>query len=127
MADTIKMTKIECFEQLAGIVEASDVENKEDILKFIQSSIETLENRKRAAQERAEKKKNEPDELADAVKAVLSEELQTADDIAAQIEGEDVTKQKVVARLTKMVNAGTVRKDSVKTDDKRKVMGYALV
>ena len=127
MADTIKMTKIDCFEQLAGIVEASDVENKEDILKFIQGSIETLENRKRAAQERAEKKKNEPDELADAVKAVLSEELQTADDIAAQIEGEDVTKQKVVARLTKMVNAGTVRKDSVKTDDKRKVMGYALV
>ena len=127
MADTIKMTKIDCFEQLAGIVEASDVENKEDILKFIQSSIETLENRKRAAQERAEKKKNEPDELADAVKAVLSEELQTADDIAAQIEGEDVTKQKVVSRLTKMVNAGIVRKDSVKTDDKRKVMGYALV
>ena len=127
MADTIKMTKIDCFEQLAGIVEASEVENKEDILKFIQGSIETLENRKRAAQERAEKKKNEPDELADAVKAVLSEELQTADDIAAQIEGEDVTKQKVVARLTKMVNAGIVRKDSVKTDDKRKVMGYALV
>ena len=127
MADTIKMTKIDCFEQLAGIVEASDVENKEDILKFIQGSIETLENRKRAAQERAEKKKNEPDELADAIKAVLSEELQTADDIAAQIEGEDVTKQKVVARLTKMVNAGIVRKDSVKTDDKRKVMGYALV
>lgn len=127
MADTIKMTKVDYFEQLAGIVEASDVENKEDILKFIQSSIETLENRKRAAQERAEKKKNEPDELADAVKAVLSEELQTADDIAAQIEGEDVTKQKVVTRLTKMVNAGIVRKDSVKTDDKRKVMGYALV
>ena len=127
MADTIKMTKVDYFEQLAGIVEASDVENKEDILKFIQSSIETLENRKRAAQERAEKMKNEPDELADAVKAVLSEELQTADDIAAQIEGEDVTKQKVVARLTKMVNAGIVRKDSIKTDDKRKVMGYALV
>ena len=127
MADTIKMTKVDYFEQLAGIVEASDVENKEDILKFIQGSIETLENRKRAAQERAEKKKNEPDELAEAVKAVLSEELQTADDIAAQIEGEDVTKQKVVARLTKMVNAGIVRKDSVKTDDKRKVMGYALV
>lgn len=127
MADTIKMTKVDYFEQLADIVEASDVENKEDILKFIQGSIETLENRKRAAQERAEKKKNEPDELADAVKAVLSEELQTADDIAAQIEGEDVTKQKVVARLTKMVNAGIVRKDSVKTDDKRKVMGYALV
>ena len=127
MADTIKMTKVDYFEQLAGIVEASDVENKEDILKFIQGSIETLENRKRAAQERAEKKKNEPDELADAVKAVLSEELQTADDIAAQIEGEDVTKQKVVARLTKMVNAGIVRKDSIKTDDKRKVMGYALV
>ena len=127
MADTIKMTKVDYFEQLAGIVEASDAENKEDILKFIQGSIETLENRKRAAQERAEKKKSEPDELADAVKAVLSEELQTADDIAAQIEGEDVTKQKVVARLTKMVNAGIVRKDSVKTDDKRKVMGYALV
>lgn len=127
MADTVKMTKVDYFHQLAEIVENSEVENKEDILKFIEGSIETLENRKKAAQERAEKKKNEPDELADAVKAVLSGELQTADDIAAQIEGEDVTKQKVVARLTKMVNAGIVRKDSVKTDDKRKVMGYALV
>lgn len=127
MADTIKMTKVDYFEQLAGIVEASDVENKEDILKFIQGSIETLENRKRAAQERAEKKKTEPDELSDAVKAVLTNELQTADAIAAQIEGEDVTKQKIVSRLTKMVNAGTVRKDTVKTEDKRKVMGYALV
>ena len=126
MADTIKMTKVDYFEQLAGIVEASDVENKEDILKFIEGSIETLENRKKAAQERAEKKKNEPDELSDAVKAVLTNELQTADAIAAQIEGEDVTKQKIVSRLTKMVNAGTVRKDTVKTEDKRKVMGYAL-
>lgn len=126
MADTIKMTKVDYFEQLAGIVEASDVENKEDILKFIQGSIETLENRKRAAQERAEKKKTEPDELSDAVKAVLTNELQTADAIAVQIEGEDVTKQKIVSRLTKMVNAGTVRKDTVKTEDKRKVMGYAL-
>ena len=127
MADTVKMTKVDYFHQLAEIVENSEVENKDDILKFIEGSIETLENRKRAAQERAEKKKNEPDELAEAVKAVLSEELQTADDITAQIEGEDVTKQKIVSRLTKMVNAGTVRKDTVKTEDKRKVMGYALV
>ena len=127
MADTVKMTKVDYFHQLAEIVENSEVENKDDILKFIEGSIEVLENRKRAAQERAEKKKNEPDELSDAIKAVLTNELQTADDITAQIEGEDVTKQKIVSRLTKMVNAGTVRKDTVKTEDKRKVMGYALV
>ena len=126
MADTVKMTKVDYFQQLAEIVENAEVENKEDILKFIEGSIETLENRKKAAQERAEKKKTEPDELSDAVKAVLTNELQTADAIAAQIEGEDVTKQKIVSRLTKMVNAGTVRKDTVKTEDKRKVMGYAL-
>ncbi len=126
MADTVKMTKVDYFHQLAEIVENSEVENKEDILKFIEGSIETLENRKKAAQERAEKKKTEPDELSDAVKAVLTNELQTADEIVAQIEGEDVTKQKIVSRLTKMVNAGTVRKDTVKTEDKRKVMGYAL-
>lgn len=126
MADTVKMTKVDYFHQLAEIVENAEVENKEDILKFIEGSIETLENRKRAAQERAEKKKTEPDELSDAIKAVLTNELQTADAIAAQIEGEDVTKQKIVSRLTKMVNAGTVRKDTVKTEDKRKVMGYAL-
>lgn len=127
MADIVKMTKVDYFHQLAEIVENSEVENKDDILKFIEGSIEVLENRKRAAQERAEKKKNEPDELSDAIKAVLTNELQTADDITAQIEGEDVTKQKIVSRLTKMVNAGTVRKDTVKTEDKRKVMGYALV
>ncbi|MDD7754890.1 MAG: hypothetical protein PUJ51_10355, partial [Clostridiales bacterium] len=61
------------------------------------------------------------------VAAHITTEFQTADDITALVEGfEDITKAKVVARLTQLVNNNQVEQEQIKTEDGRKVMAYRL-
>lgn len=120
-----KMTKAMWFEELKGLVLASDYANKDEAIEFIDKQLETLAGRAAKAKERAEKNKAEGDELRAAVAAVLTVEPQTIDAIVAQIEGEDITKAKVTARLTALVRAGIATKEPVK-DGSRKVMAYAL-
>ena len=124
MAD-VKMTKTMWFEEIKAVVEASDVENKEEMLAFIDAQVEQLAKKAEKAKERAATKKVEGDELREVVKSVLTEELQSIDDIVAQIAGEDVTKAKVTARLTQLVKAEVADKEQMKVGD-RKVMGYKL-
>ena len=122
----VKVTKKDWYAQIRAVVEASDNEQKEDILGFIDHEVELLEAKAAKAAERAASKKADGDELRNAVKAVLTDELQTIDAITAQIEGEDITKAKVTARLTQLVKAGVATKDMVKTEDSRKVTAYKL-
>ena len=124
---TEKMTKVEMYEVLKGIVEASDYEDKDGAIEFVDHQIELLAAKAEKAKERAAAKKVAGDELRAAVEGVLTGELQTADVIAAQVAGEDVTKAKVVSRLTQLVKAGIVEKDTVKTEDGRKVMAYRVI
>ena len=67
------------------------------------------------------------DELREVVQSVLTEDFQTIDSIVAQIEGEEITKAKVTARLTALVKAGIAEKDDVKDDEGRKLKAYRLV
>ena len=122
----VKVTKKDWYAQIRAVVEASDNEQKEGILGFIDHEVELLEAKAVKAAERAASKKADGDELRNAVQAVLTDELQTIDAITAQIEGEDITKAKVTARLTQLVKAGVVTKDMVKTEDGRKVTAYKL-
>lgn len=122
----VKVTKKDWYAQIRAVVEASDNEQKEDILGFIDHEVELLEAKAAKAAERAASKKADGDELRNAVQAVLTDELQTIDAITAQIEGEDITKAKVTARLTQLVKAGVATKDMVKTEDGRKVTAYKL-
>lgn len=122
----VKVTKKDWYAQIRAVVEASDNEQKEGILGFIDHEVELLEAKAAKAAERAASKKADGDELRNAVQAVLTDELQTIDAITAQIEGEDITKAKVTARLTQLVKAGVVTKDMVKTEDSRKVTAYKL-
>lgn len=121
-----KMTKKEYFEILKGIVEESDAENKEELLDFITNQQILLENKAIKAKEAAAKRKAEGDELREAVKAVLTTEYQTIDEITAQVEGEEITKAKVVARLTQLLKTDEVVKGQTSTDDKKKVVCYKL-
>ena len=121
-----KVTKKDWYAQIRAVVEASDNEQKEGILGFIDHEVELLEAKAAKAAERAASKKADGDELRNAVQAVLTDELQTIDAITAQIEGEDITKAKVTARLTQLVKAGVATKDMVKTEDGRKVTAYKL-
>lgn len=122
----VKVTKKDWYAQIRAVVEASDNEQKEGILDFIDHEVELLEAKAAKAAERAASKKADGDELRNAVQAVLTDELQTIDAITAQIEGEDITKAKVTARLTQLVKAGVATKDMVKTEDGRKVTAYKL-
>lgn len=122
----VKITKKDWYAQIRAVVEASDNEQKDGILAFIDHEVELLEAKAVKAAERAASKKADGDELRNAVQAVLTDELQTIDAITAQIDGEDVTKAKVTARLTQLVKTGVAAKDMVKTEDGRKVAAYKL-
>ena len=125
MAD-VKMTKAMWLEEIKGVVEAADYENKEGAIDFINKQIEALAAKAEKAKEKAAKAKAEGDELRAIVEVILTANAQPIDDIVAQIESEDVTKAKVTARLTALVNAGIAKKEPVKVGS-RKVMAYSLV
>jgi hypothetical protein len=125
MADK-KTTKKEFYAIIKDIVVNAESEKKDEVLAFIDKQVELLDAKAAKAQEKAAEKKAEGDELRAVVLSVVTDELQSADDITAQIDGEGITKAKVVARLAQLVKAETVVKDTIKTDDGRKVVAYKL-
>lgn len=124
----IKMTKVDWYAEIRKIVEAADVENKEDALDFIDRQVELLKAKAVKAAENAAKKKADGDALRDAVYAVLTDELQSIEQITEQVavDGVEVTKAKVTARLTQLVKAQMAAKDMIKTEDGRKVTAYRV-
>jgi hypothetical protein len=60
MAD-VKMTKAMWLEEIKGVVEAADYENKEGAIEFINKQIETLAAKAEKAKEKAAKAKAEGD------------------------------------------------------------------
>lgn len=125
MAET-KMTKAMWYEEIKAVVEASDYEKKDEAIKFIDKQLELIASKAVKAKERAAKVKAEGDELREKVKAVLTEDYQTIDDIVILVGEEDATKAKITARLTQLVGAEMAEKDQVKTGDGRKVMAYRI-
>lgn len=120
-----KTTKTQWFDILAGIVEKSDYEDKAGALEFIERQKELLANKAAKAKEKAAEKKAEGDELRAAVEAVLTNEPQTIEAILAQIEGEDLTKAKITARLTSLVNNNIAVREEIK-DGSRKIKAFRL-
>lgn len=126
MSEVKKVTKKENYEMLMEIVENSNSEMKAELVDFITKQINSIDAKAVKAKEKAAEKRAEGDELRAAVKAVLTEELQTAEIILGQIEGEELTKAKIVARLTQLVKNGEASKEEVKTEEGKKVMAYRL-
>lgn len=120
-----KITKVEYFGMIKDMVLASDTEKKEELVAFLDKQVEIIEAKAEKAKERAADKKAKGDELRETVKALLTDELQNAEEILAKIEDEEVTKNKVTARLTQLVNAGIAVKEQVK-DGSRRIMAYKL-
>ena len=120
MADVVKVTNKEMFTKIKDALMASNVEGKEDLIAFIDGRIALIDKKAAKAAETAAEKKNELDELCEVVKSILGTEPQTADDVFAQVNGEDVTIAKVRARLTKLEKAGIAVKTDVKVDGKSK-------
>lgn len=125
MTDVKKITKAEYFGMIKDVVAGSDVENAQELMDFIDRQVKLIASKAEKAKERAAKQKAKGDKLREAVQAVLTGELQAIDEIVAQVDFEDVTKAKVTARLTQLVNAGIAVKEQQKVDS-RKVMAYKL-
>lgn len=96
----------------------------EDVVAYANKTIEQLHNKAVKAKEYGAKKRAEGDALYEAVVNAVDVDAKTIDEITADVEGEDVTRAKVIARLTKMVKEGKAYKAQVKVDGK-KVTVYA--
>ena len=127
MENTVKKTKAMYFAELREMVLAAveDQVQRDELVEFIDKQIETLEKRKVAAAERAEKKKAESDAMTDAILAQIGNEPITVDEIVIALDSEEVTRNKVTARLGKLVKAGTIVKEAVKVEGNKR-MAYRL-
>lgn len=120
MADT-KMTKVE----ILGMIKEA-CEDNEVIVEFCDKEIAALGAKAEKAKARAAAKKAEGDELRGIVASVLTTEPMIAEDVLAAITGvEDLTKAKVIARLTQLCKAGEAVKTEVTVDGKKR-MAYSL-
>ena len=124
--ENVKLTKKDYYGMIREIVVESDIENKDELVAFVDKQVEAIDSRAAKAKERAASKKVEGDALRNQIEGLLTNEYQTAEDILAQAQGADLTKGKITARLTQLVKAGVAEKEAVKVED-RKVMGYRLI
>ena len=127
MENTVKKTKVMYFTELREMImnAVNDEEKQDELLAFIDKQIETLEKRKEAAATRAAKKKEESDALTEEILGLIGEDLVTVDEIVVAINREDVTRNKVTARLGKLFKNGAIVKETVKVDGNKR-MAYKL-
>lgn len=126
-----KVTKRDYYEMLKeivrGDVNAEVTVEQAELIEFIDKQIALIDSKAEKAKARNAEKKANGDELREVVQSVLTDEFQTIDAIVAQIEGEEITKAKVTARLTALVSNGIAEKTDVKDDEGRKLKAYKLV
>lgn len=123
-----KITKKQVFEALIGAVTGMDKVgdiDAETVIATLETAVAQIDAKAAKAKERAAEKKTAGDALRAEIEALLTDEFQTADAITEQVTAEDVTKSKVVSRLSQLVAAGVAAKEQIKVDD-RKLMGYKL-
>lgn len=125
-----KITKLDMFNSLKELVATSveiNEETKAEYNEFIDKEIATLEKRKETAQKRAAAKKMESDALTDEIFAVIqnSNDVVMVDNIVEALDNPEITRNKVTARLGKLVNNGSIIKEVIKVDGARK-MGYRV-
>ena len=137
MANTekgVKLTKKDFYAAIKEAIVMSEVEmvgeiTAEEVLAFIDKTVEQIDNKATKAKEKAAEKKAADDEIYKAVVAALTTDFQTIDEITAAVQeatgDEEITKSKVTARLTKAVKAEVAKKEQVKRES-RKIMAYAL-
>lgn len=125
-----KITKAEMLNSLKELVSTSveiDEETKVAYSEFIDKELASLEKRKESAQRRAAANKEASDALTEEILAVVRNSGDTlfVDDIVNALDNPEVTRNKVTARLGKLVNGGAVVKEVIKVEGSRK-MGYKV-
>jgi|GEM_PF-2869384 len=121
------MTRKESYELIINILMNTDEEDMAmELVNFCEKEINAIDTKAEKAKERIAKKKAEPDKLTDAIVEVLTSGEGngqfTVNALVKELGGYDVgtevTNQKVVSRLSKLVAAGNVEKSNVKEGDR---------
>lgn len=111
------MTKREVFAAVIAGVQAGTVAvegmETEEVVAFFENEITNLDKRAERSRATAAKKREAGDVLMEAVKGALTDDFQTIADIAALIEGEEVTASKVTYRLNVLAKEGYAEKADV--------------
>lgn len=122
-----KLTKRDYYNEILDILKSTDLTDETSALvDFVNNQINTLDKRAEKAKERAAEKRAEGDELRETVKGVLTSDFQTVEDILNALDDEEITKAKVIARLTQLVTLGEAEKTDVKSDDGKTRKAYRL-
>lgn len=123
---TTKITERMMLEAIA--TDTMDTIAHEEFVAWAKKKLEQLDKKNAKAKERAAEKKAAADTLTEQVYEVVGDEFEPISEIAARIEGEDVTVGKVQYRLGALFKDGRVEKEQITVEDedgkKRKVMGY---
>lgn len=131
-----KITKKMKFEGMIAYFKGEETElTEKDFIEFCQDQIADLDKKAAKSKERNAEKKAKADDLQNLVHSVLTDEYQTVADISEQVlpgvteEMGEVSTQKIIARITKLVEAEVAERKqvTVETDGKkRKCMAYRL-
>lgn len=124
--EEMKRTKTEKYAAIREILVGANADA--DLIELCDAETASIAAKKEKAQARAAEKKAVGDELRATVLDHVTADFQTADEIFASIEGvEDLTRGKVVNRLSALATVGAIEKADGKTEDGRKVKVYRLV
>ena len=128
MENNEKITRKEYFNILKEVIEANEVEGKEDILNFLNKEIDSIEKRKLRDKARTEAKRELNCEINEEIYNLLTDEFQTGEEIFEKLGDESITKNAIFTRLTQLVNEGRVEKREQKVEGKRhKIKGYRKI
>lgn len=130
-----KITKREMYEAIITLAQTGVCpQSVTDVVAFCENEVALLDRKALKAKERAAEKRAAGDELTEAVKAALTDELETRDVIAARVAetfGEDASIAKVGYRLVQLAKAGDAVSEDIKipateTSKARTVKGYRI-
>lgn len=127
---TDKISKREMYTALIEWANGDEFKyDMNDLAAFAQNEIDLLDRKTEKTRERAAKKREAGDELRDAIESLLTDEFQTIPDLMAQIEGEDLTPNKVAVRASALEKSGKAIKEviTIEIDGKKvKKTAYKL-
>ena len=131
-----KITKKMKFEGMIAYFKGEETDMTEaQFIEFCKEQIADLDKKATKAKERAAAKKAERDALYTVVASVMTDEFQTVANVFEQVaplvteDMGEVSTQKIISRISKMVEAGEVEKTQVTVEadgKKRKCMAYKL-
>ena len=123
-----KKTQVQMFSEIINMIHP--LEGSDEYVEFLRGRIDLLLKQGEKAKERKAKKAAErgEDEMTAAIAAQLDSRLKTRDEITSALELDfpEITKAKVTARLSKLVEQGVAGKLRINVGEGKRCMAYAL-